>query len=102
MNTLLRDERGNLSAARVALFSALAFEFGYIPLFHATGSIGVVLAFFTALDTALIAWAAGPRIAQYIGPQVGAAVQGVANAARALAEKVAARRNPPEGYEESQ
>lgn len=99
--TLLRDERGQVSAARVALFAALAFEFAYIPVFRNTDSIGVVLAYFTALDTALIAWTAGSRIAQYIGPQVGAAAQGVGNAAHALAEKVAARRHPTDGYEES-
>jgi electron transfer flavoprotein alpha/beta subunit len=47
---------------------------------------------------ALIAWAAGPRIAQYLGPQVGAAAAAVG---QALREKVQARRRPEEGYEVS-
>jgi hypothetical protein len=98
---LWRDERGSVSAARVYLSIALVYQAIYLPFARADESLGLVLTFFAALDTPLVIWAAGPRIAQYLGPQAGAIVQGVAESAKALAEKVAARRDPKSGLEES-
>lgn len=96
----LSDERGSQSAARTFLMYALSYQGVYLAVVllieavrgSAVETLGVVLAFFTALDVGLIAWAGGARIAAYIGPQIGAAVQGVADSARALAERIRARR----------
>lgn len=98
---VLKDERGHWSSARVFLSVWLANAIVYTWMRWDTVSLGVVLTFFTAVGTPLIVWTAGPRIAQYLGPSVGGAVQGVAESAKSLAAKVAARRNTAEGYEET-
>jgi hypothetical protein len=100
-NSLFRDEKGNLSAARVFLAVWLANAVGYIWTKSSPDSFGVVLTFFTAIGTPLVVWTAGPRIAQYLGPQVGAATAAVADAAKSLAAKVQARRNSADGLEET-
>tara|TARA_R110000824_G_scaffold313833_2_gene500701 strand:+ start:338 stop:655 length:318 start_codon:yes stop_codon:yes gene_type:complete len=75
------DERGNLSAARTLLSIFLAFTGALIvldsvawdvpdPAYVLLGSIGV----------GLLAWAAGPRVAEYLGPQMGAVASGIAQA----------------------
>ena len=46
-------------------------------------------------------WAGGPRVAQYLAPAVTGIVQGTADAAKSLAAKIQARRNPADGYEVS-
>lgn len=91
----LHDERGQPSAARKYLLGAFVYQAIYIALWgREPETIGVVLTFFAGIDVPLIVWAAGPRIAQYLGPQAGAIVQGVAASAKAMAEKIRARRNP--------
>jgi hypothetical protein len=77
------DERGKLSAARIFLATTMAFT-GIIivldsiawdvpePAYALLGSIGV----------GLLAWTAGPRMAAYIGPQVGAVASGIAQAVK--------------------
>ena len=78
---MLTDERGNLSAARTLLSIFLAFTGTLIvldsvawdvpdPAYVLLGSIGV----------GLLAWAAGPRVAEYLGPQMGAVASGIAQA----------------------
>lgn len=100
--TTFHDERGQRSAARVLLVSALVYEALYLGVWgRDSDTLGVVVTFFTALDMALVTWAAGPRIAQYLGPQAGAIVQGVAASAKALADRVAARRSADDGIEDS-
>lgn len=99
--TLFRDERGGVSAARVYLSIALVYQAWYLPLAREDPTLGLVLTFFAALNTPLIIWAAGPRIAQYLAPGAGQIVQGVAASAQALAAKVAGRRDPKSGYEET-
>lgn len=98
---LFHDEKGALSAARVYLCSCLTYQAFYIPIARNDESLGLVLTFFTALDTSFIVWAAGPRIAQYLAPAAGKMVQGVADAGRALAEKVQSRRDAKAGYEDT-
>jgi hypothetical protein len=89
----LRDERGQQSAARTFLLWALVYQAAYLVLWgREEDTLGVTCTFFAAIDTPLIIWAAGPRIAQYLGPQAGAIVQGVAESAKALAAKIRARR----------
>lgn len=93
--TTLRDERGHSSAARHFLLWSLCYQALYLTIWgRDEETLGVVLAFFTAVDMGLIAWAGGARIAEYIGPQIGGAVRGVADAAKAMAAKIRARRNP--------
>ena len=41
-----------------------------------------VLIFLSGIELALIAWAGGPRIAQYIGPQIGKLGNAIAAAKR--------------------
>lgn len=101
LTQILKDERGQWSAARVFLAVWLGNAIAYVWQAPSPETIGVVLTFFTAIGTPLVVWTAGPRIAQYLGPAVGQITAGVAESAKSLAAKVAARRNPEEGYEET-
>lgn len=69
MKTLLQDEQGRLSTARSVLWlwtvGFLVLVFKYHPLDAAT------LASLTNVELALIACIGGPRIAQYLLPQLG-------------------------------
>ena len=80
---ILTDERGNLSAARVLLTASMLFIAVIIvldstfwdvpePAYVLLGSWGI----------GLLAWAGGPRVAQYLAPQVGAVASGIAQAAK--------------------
>lgn len=90
---ILHDERGQPSAGRVFLLAVLVYEALYLAIWgREADTLGVVLTFFTAITVPLIVWNAGARIAQYLGPQAGAMVQGVAESAKALAATIRARR----------
>ena len=78
---VFKDERGTPSAARVFLATTMAFSALIIvldsiiwdvpePAYVLLGSLGV----------GLLAWTAGPRMAAYIGPQIGAVASGIAQA----------------------
>lgn len=99
--TVLQDETGSFSAARCFLAGWLLNAAGYVWAHdQATDeSIGVVLTFFTGIAVPLIIWAGGPRLAQYLAPVASGVVQSVADAAKALAAKIQARRNPEQGFE---
>ena len=82
---ILTDERGSLSAARVLLTASMVFIAVIIvldstfwdvpePAYVLLGSWGI----------GLLAWAGGPRMAQYLAPQVGAVASGIAQAAKRL------------------
>jgi len=76
---ILKDERGSLSAARISLFVSLAFTAAIIvadSLLWATVP-NAAYALMGTIFTGLLAWAAGPRIAQYILPQIGAVASGI-------------------------
>ena len=80
---ILRDERGTPSAARTFLFGSLMFT-GTLIVFDSTiwdvpEPAYVLLG---SLVVGLLAWAGGPRVAQYLGPQVGAVASGIAQAVR--------------------
>jgi hypothetical protein len=60
MIEIVRDERGSLSVPE--------------PAYSLLG----------ALTVGLVAWAGGPRMAQYLAPQVGAVASGIAQAAKGL------------------
>ena len=79
---ILKDERGSLSAARIFLFVSLAFTAAIIvadSLLWATVP-NAAYALLGTIFTGLLAWTAGPRIAQYFGPQIGAVASGIAAA----------------------
>jgi hypothetical protein len=76
---ILADEKGTLSAARVLLSASLAFTAAIIvfdSLLWATVP-NAAYALLGTIFTGLLAWTAGPRIAQYILPQIGAIASGI-------------------------
>lgn len=96
--SLLDDETGSRSSARVLTWITVIFTLALIwrdassEAFGVPGEAYIVL---TTLLGGLIAWAAGPRIAQHIAPMF-------SNGARALGEAVKARnarRDPELGIE---
>jgi len=79
LSEILRDERGSLSAARIFLFASLVFTAAIIvvdSLLWATVP-NAAYALLGTIFTGLLAWTAGPRIAQYFGPQIGAVASGI-------------------------
>ena len=79
LSEILRDERGSLSAARIFLFVSLVFTAVIIvadSLLWATVP-NAAYALLGTVFTGLLAWTAGPRIAQYLGPQIGAVASGI-------------------------
>ncbi len=80
--TLLRDERGDLSTARCAFWLLLVWSLVLVTL-TGLGVMSLSSAAYTFLGTAIVAvvsWAAGPRVAQYLGPQLGAVAQALSRA----------------------
>jgi hypothetical protein len=76
---ILSDEKGNLSAARVLLSASLVFTAAIIvadSLLWAEVP-NAAYALLGTIFTGLLAWTAGPRIAQYFGPQLGAIASGI-------------------------
>lgn len=94
---LLEDERGRLSTARTLLWVWSLFTLLLIALAWRELPNGV-LSLLSGVEIALVAWAAGARIAQYLGPQVGAAASAVGQSVREAVQK---RRDPEQGYEVS-
>ena len=77
------DERGTPSAARVFLFSSLVFIAAIIVLDSTIWDVPeVAYTLLGSLSVGLLAWAGGPRVAQYLGPQVGAVTAGIAKAVK--------------------
>jgi len=83
MIEIVRDERGSLSAARVFLAASLIFT-GIIIVLDATiwHVPEPAYSLLGGLTVGLVAWAGGPRVAQYLGPQVGAVTSGIAKAVK--------------------
>lgn len=94
---LIQDERGQLSTARTLLWVWTAFTLALLALAWREVPNGV-LSLLSGVEIALVAWAAGARIAQYLGPQVGATASAVG---QSLREAVQKRRDPDNGYEVS-
>lgn len=96
LSDLIRDERGNLSTARVLLWCWSIAALGLVlAKYHDIPN--PVLSFFSGILIALVSWAGGARIAQYIAPQIGNTAQAVGQSMR---DAVAKRRRPEDGYEE--
>lgn len=90
----LRDEQGNLSGARLMLAGSLLYTLVMVVLdsLKVITIPGPAYVLLGTIFTGLLAWAAGPRIAQYVGPQAGAIAQGIAAAVSKTDTMVA----PPE------
>jgi hypothetical protein len=76
---ILSDEKGNPSAARVLLVASLAFTAAIIvadSLLWAEVP-NAAYALLGTIFSGLLIWTAGPRIAQHLGPQIGAIASGI-------------------------
>lgn len=82
---LFQDETGARSSARVLLWALLAFIVAISTADFLLPGRDVPEPAYTLyglMFTILGVWALGPRVAAYIGPQVGAIVQGLAMSRR--------------------
>jgi len=83
MIEIVKDERGSLSAARVFLAVSLVFTGVIIVLDSTVWEVPEsVYSLLGGLAVGLVAWAGGPRVAQYLGPQVAGVASGIAQAVR--------------------
>jgi len=79
ISQILADEKGKLSAARVLLVASL----GFTAIIIIADSLlwadvpNAAYALLGTIFTGLLAWTAGPRIAQYLLPQIGAVASGI-------------------------
>jgi len=81
MIEIVKDERGSLSAARVFLAASLVFTGVIIVLDSTVWDVPeAVYSLLGGLAVGLVAWAGGPRVAQYLGPQVAGVASGIAHA----------------------
>jgi len=80
---ILTDERGSLSAARTLLTASLIFIGVIIVLDSIVWDVPEpAYVLMGSLAVGLLAWAGGPRVAQYLGPQVGAVASSIAEAVK--------------------
>ena len=79
INTTWKDERCNYSSSRILLWLWTALVF-FLLLRHPDILTNAILAFLSTVYMALVCWAAGPRISQYIGPQLGQAANAIGQA----------------------
>ena len=77
------DERGKPSAARIFLATTMTFSALIIVLDSVIWDVPEpAYVLLGSLVMGLLAWTAGPRMAAYIGPQVGAVASGIAQAVK--------------------
>ena len=82
MTSLLTDEQGHLSSARCSFWLSLLVSLTLIIL-SAVNKVELSAGAYTLLGTIFTftcVWAAGPRIAQYLGPQIGRAISALGSA----------------------
>lgn len=84
---LIRDEKGKPSTSRVAFWLVLLITLAII-IFCPARIPQAAYSLLAGTIIALASWAAGPRIAQYIGPQIGAAASAVGQAKERLVRAV--------------
>lgn len=75
MSNVVKDEQGSWSSARIGMWTNLAAIYLYVLLAEVPSP--VVLAPLASIELGFMGWAAGPRIAQYLLPQIGAVAQGI-------------------------
>lgn len=83
--SLIRDENGKLSSARASFWLSLLFTMAVIAVDGLTRASfpGEAYTLLGTVITFTAVWAAGPRMARNLAPQIGAAVGAIATAARA-------------------
>jgi len=80
---ILVDERGTVSAARTFLLGVLLFTGTIIVLDSIILAVPeIAYTLLGSLNVGLVAWAGGPRVAQYLAPQIGSVAAGIAKAVR--------------------
>ena len=84
LRELVSDERHHLSSARIGVWVTLlcAIAVGGVDIWLTVTAAhfripNAVYSLFGTMFMAFASWAAGPRIAQYIGPQIGQVAQGI-------------------------
>lgn len=89
IHQLVEDEKKKLSAARCGLWVTVVLAIATVAcdvwLTFGAGKARIpntVYSLEGTMFTAFATWAAGPRIAQYIGPQIGSVASGIASAVR--------------------
>lgn len=83
ISEILKDERGSFSAARTFLFGSLVFTGTIIALDSMVLAVPeIAYTLLGSLNVGLVAWAGGPRVAQYLAPQIGSVAAGIAKAVR--------------------
>ena len=89
LHDLICDERGHISSARCGLWitvlaTLVAFGIDAWLTLHGVAFRlpNTIYAIFGTMFTVFASWAAGPRIAQYIGPQLGQIAAGIGASAR--------------------
>jgi hypothetical protein len=78
--SMIHDESGKMSAGRVLAFFWTLYIAGYMWLRPDVS--GAMLTVFLSVETALIAWNAGGRVARYIMPSVKQAISNIATLVR--------------------
>ncbi len=96
LRNLVTDEQAKTSAARVGLWITVAMALITVgvdialTLYSSTTHIpNTVYALEGTMFTAFAAWAGGPRIAKYIGPQIGNVATGIGGSNNAVADNIA-------------
>ena len=75
--------RGAVSAARTFLLGVLLFTGTIIVLDSIILAVPeIAYTLLGSLNVGLLAWAGGPRVAQYLAPQIGAVASGIAQAVK--------------------
>ena len=83
LKDILKDERGTVSAARTFLLGVLLFTGTIIVLDSIILAVPeIAYTLLGSLNVGLLAWAGGPRVAQYLAPQIGAVASGIAQAVK--------------------
>jgi len=80
---ILVDERGAVSAARTFRLGVLLFTGTIIVLDSIILAVPeIAYTLLGSLNVGLLAWAGGPRVAQYLAPQIGSVAAGIAKAVK--------------------
>lgn len=85
LHQLFEDEKDNISAARCGMWLTIVLAVATIvvDILRATNHVpNTVYGLEATMFMSFCSWAAGPRIAQYLAPQIGNAVSGLAAAVR--------------------
>jgi len=83
LSELVRDEEGRLSSARFSFWLTLLVSLTLVVLSALSEAVALSAAAYALLGTIFTftaCWAAGPRVAKYLGPQIGRVVDAIGKA----------------------